>query len=214
MKSARIEFVQIIFVATSSADVFIAKPKIKIRVIINNIIFLMSTTFFKFVAQERKCFYKFFGNKKFKFVLRLPIKCVTMTKKIARFGVSIENDLLKKFDKLIKKKGYTNRSEAIRDLIRKNLIIAKEKNPNEEVIGTLTMIYDHHVGSLTDRLLNLQHNHTHEILVTTHAHIDHNNCLEVLVLKGKIRNIQKLADNIKALKGIKHGELVITKSKI
>ena len=72
------------------------------------------------------------------------------------------------------------------------------------------MIYDHHVGSLTDRLLDLQHDHTKEILVTTHVHIDHHNCLEVLVLKGKQGNIQKLADNIKALKGIKHGELVTT----
>ncbi len=73
------------------------------------------------------------------------------------------------------------------------------------------MIYDHHTGNLTNRLLNLQHNHAKEILSTTHIHIDHNNCLEVLVLKGKTSNIQKLADNIKSLKGIKHGELVITK---
>lgn len=137
-----------------------------------------------------------------------------MTGKITRFGVSIEPELLKKFDKLIKKEGYANRSEAIRDLIRKNLILEKEKNPNEEAIGTLTITYDHHVGSLTDRLLNLQHNHTHEILVTTHVHIDHHNCLEVLVLKGKIGNIQKLADNIRALRGIKHGELVITRNKL
>lgn len=132
--------------------------------------------------------------------------------KITRFGVSIEPTLLKKFDKMIKKEGYTNRSEAIRDLIRKNLIIEKNKNPEAEAIGTLTMIYDHHIRNLTDRLLDLQHDHTKEILTTTHVHIDHRNCLEVLVLKGKTRNIQKLADNIKALKGIKHGELVITQS--
>ena len=147
-------------------------------------------------------------------MLRLPVKRATMTEKITRFGVSIEPDLLKKFDKIIKKEGYTNRSEAIRDLIRKNLITEKNKNPNEEAIGTLTMIYDHHVGSLTDRLLDLQHDHTKEILVTTHVHIDHHNCLEVIVLKGKHGDIQKLADNIKALKGIKHGELVTTKSSL
>jgi CopG family nickel-responsive transcriptional regulator len=135
-----------------------------------------------------------------------------MTEKIKRFGVSIEPDLLKKFDKMIKKEGYTNRSEAIRDIIRKNLIIEKNKDSNVKVIGTLTMIYDHHTGNLTDRLLNLQHNHHNEILSTTHIHVDHYNCLEVLVLSGKNHSIQKLADNIKALKGIKHGELVITKN--
>ncbi len=132
--------------------------------------------------------------------------------KITRFGVSIEPDLLKKFDKIIKKEGYTNRSEAIRDLVRKNLIREKNKDPDAESIGTLTMIYDHHTGNLTNKLLDLQHDHTKEILSTTHIHIDHNNCLEVLVLKGKTGKIQKLADNIKSLKGIKHGELVITKS--
>jgi CopG family nickel-responsive transcriptional regulator len=134
--------------------------------------------------------------------------------KIKRFGVSIEPDLLNKFDKAIKKKGYTNRSEAIRDIIRKDIITEKNKNPNLESIGTLTIIYDHHAGNLTNRLLDLQHDHTKEILSTTHIHIDHHNCLEVLVLKGKTGNIQKLADNIKSLKGIKHGELVITESQI
>ena len=145
-------------------------------------------------------------------MLRLSGKRATMTEKITRFGVSIEPELLKNFDKIIKKEGYTNRSEAIRDMIRKSIITEKNKNPEEQTIGTLTMIYDHHVGSLTDRLLDLQHDHTKEILVTTHVHIDHHNCLEVLVLKGKNKEIQKLADKIKALKGIKHGELVITKS--
>lgn len=134
--------------------------------------------------------------------------------KITRFGVSIEPDLLKNFDKVIKKKGYKNRSEAIRDIIRENLIAKTTEDPNSEAIGTLTMIYDHHAGNLTNRLLDLQHHHHKEILTTTHIHVDHDNCLEVLVLKGKTRNIQKLADNIKSLKGIKHGELVITESKI
>ena len=144
---------------------------------------------------------------------RLCVKSVIM-EKITRFGVSIEPDLLKKFDKIIKMEGYTNRSEAIRDLVRKNLIREENKNPNAESIGTLTMIYDHHTGNLTNKLLDLQHDHTKEILSTTHIHIDHNNCLEVLVLKGKTGKIQKLADNIKSLKGIKHGELVITKGSL
>lgn len=147
-------------------------------------------------------------------MLLLTVKRVTMAEKITRFGVSIEPILLKKFDKIIKKEGYFNRSEAIRDMIRKNLIIEKYKNPEEKVIGTLTMIYDHHTGNLTNKLLNLQHDHHNEILSTTHIHVDHHNCLEVLVLKGQAGNIQKLADKIKALKGIKHGELVITKSSV
>lgn len=147
-------------------------------------------------------------------MLLLSVKRVTMTEKITRFGVSVEPELIKKFDKKIKKQGYENRSEAIRDLIRKDLINQKSLDPESESIGTLTMIYDHHTGNLTDRLLNLQHDHTDEILTTTHIHVDHDNCLEVLILKGKTKKIQKLAENIKALKGIKHGELVITKNKI
>jgi CopG family nickel-responsive transcriptional regulator len=134
--------------------------------------------------------------------------------KVIRFGVSIKPDLLKKFDKNIKKKGYTNRSEAIRDLIREKIITEEIFDPDVQSIGTLTMIYDHHEGNLTDKLLNLQHKHNEEILVTTHIHIDYNNCLEILVLKGKVKKIQKLADSIKAIKGIKHGEVVITNQKI
>ena len=134
--------------------------------------------------------------------------------KITRFGVSIEPDLLKKFDKIIKKKGYTNRSEAIRDIIRKNLIVERIGDPNSEAIGALTMIYDHHAGNITNKLLDIQHDHSSEILSTTHVHIDHHNCLEILALKGKSGNIQKLADNITSLKGIKHGELVITESSL
>ncbi|MEE9573209.1 MAG: nickel-responsive transcriptional regulator NikR, partial [Candidatus Neomarinimicrobiota bacterium] len=91
--------------------------------------------------------------------------------KITRFGVSIEPDLLNKFDKIIKKKGYKNRSEAIRDIIRKNLIAETTEDPNSEAIGTLTMIYDHHAGNLTNKLLDLQHHHHKEILTTTHIHV-------------------------------------------
>jgi CopG family nickel-responsive transcriptional regulator len=110
----------------------------------------------------------------------------------------------------MKKKGHSNRSEALRDIIREHLVIEHIKDPSAEVIGTLTMIYDHHTGLLVDRLLEIQHDHYQEILTTMHIHIDHNTCLEVLVLHGKMKNIQKLADTIKALKGIKHGELVMT----
>jgi CopG family nickel-responsive transcriptional regulator len=130
--------------------------------------------------------------------------------RITRFGVSIEPNLLKKFDVMTKKKGYTNRSEAIRDLIRANIVQEKNADITQKGLGTLTIVYDHHSGPLTERLLDLQHQHYTEILTSTHIHIDHDNCLEVLILQGKIRDIQTLADNIKALKGIKHGELVFT----
>ncbi|MEF8848224.1 MAG: nickel-responsive transcriptional regulator NikR [Candidatus Thermoplasmatota archaeon] len=135
-----------------------------------------------------------------------------MAEKITRFGVSVEPSLIKKFDKKIKKEGYDNRSEAIRDLIRKDLIKKETYDPEETIMGTLTMIYDHHVSNLTKKLLNIQHDYTNEVLSTTHVHLDQDNCLEVLVLKGKNKDIKKLSDNIKALKGIKHGEVVITKS--
>jgi CopG family nickel-responsive transcriptional regulator len=146
-------------------------------------------------------------------VLRLSGERATM-EKITRFGVSIEPDLLEKFDQITKKKGYSNRSEAIRDIIREHLVIEHVKDPSAEVIGTLTMVYNHHTGALTDRLLEIQHDHYQEILTTTHIHIDHTTCLEVLVLRGKTQDIQTLADTIKALKGIKHGELVITQRTI
>lgn len=130
--------------------------------------------------------------------------------KITRFGVSIEPDLLEKFDRMMKKKGYTNRSEAIRDIIRANMIQEKNANPNQTGLGTLTILYNHHSGPLTERLVALQHEHHQQILTTTHIHIDHENCLEVLILQGKTGDIQTLADKIKALKGITHGELVLT----
>ena len=130
--------------------------------------------------------------------------------RITRFGVSIEPDLLDQFDRMMKKKGYTNRSEAIRDLIRATLVQQKNTDTNQKGLGTLTIIYNHHSGQLTERLLELQHQHYTQILTSTHIHMDHENCLEVLILQGKIGDIQTLAENIKALKGIKHGELVLT----
>jgi CopG family nickel-responsive transcriptional regulator len=133
---------------------------------------------------------------------------------IIRFGVSIDKTLLKRFDKNINKKGYKNRSEAIRDLIRNNLINEMSNDLKVESLATLTILYDHHIGKVTDELLEIQHIHTDEILVSSHIHIDHNNCLEVIVLKGLTINIIDLSNKIKALKGIKHGELVITNSDI
>jgi len=131
---------------------------------------------------------------------------------VERVGVSFEPELLDKFDALIKAKGYTNRSEAIRDLVRKALIESEIEAEKGDVIGTLTIIYDHDIGDVTNQLLHLQHHHLSEIISTTHIHVDEDTCLEVLVVRGKARNVRRLADNIKAIKGVKHGELVITKT--
>lgn len=131
---------------------------------------------------------------------------------VERVGISFEPELLSEFDSLIRKKGYTNRSEAVRDLVRKTLIDAGTSDEKGEVIGSLTIIYDHEVGGLTERLLHLQHDHHSEISSTTHIHVDENTCLEVLIVKGKAKDVKGLADNIKALRGVKHGELVLTKT--
>lgn len=131
---------------------------------------------------------------------------------VERVGVSFEPDLLKKFDALIKKTGYTNRSEAIRDLVRKEINESAVKEEDCDVIGTLTIIYDHHVGDVTDRLLHLQHHHHQEISFTTHIHVDEQTCLEIVVIRGKSKQVKKLAEHVKALKGVKHGELSITKT--
>lgn len=131
---------------------------------------------------------------------------------VERVGVSFEPELLDRFDVLIKAKGYTNRSEAIRDLVRKSLIESEVEGEKGDVIGTLTIVYDHEAPNVTNRLLHLQHHHHSEISSTTHIHVDEQTCLEVLVLRGRGEEIRELADNIRAVKGVKHGELVLTKA--
>ncbi len=130
---------------------------------------------------------------------------------VERVGISFEPELLESFDQLIKTKGYTNRSEAIRDLVRSALVEEQVRVGTGEVIGTLTYIYNHHEGDVNRRLMNLQHDHHTEILFTSHVHMSHEMCLEVLIVKGKAGNVTRLTDNIKAIKGVKHGEMVITK---
>lgn len=130
---------------------------------------------------------------------------------IERVGVSFEPRLLSKFDTLLKKRGYTNRSEAIRDLIRKEIIESEMKEEDCTVIGTLTIIYDHEIGNITNKLLHLQHHHHQEITFTTHIHVDDCTCLEIVVIRGQLSHVRKFSENIKALKGVKHGQLAITK---
>jgi len=131
---------------------------------------------------------------------------------VVRFGVSIGAPLLDKFDNLIGEKGYTNRSEAIRDLIRDMLVEAEWDNREDitEAIGTVTIIYDHHTREIGDRLNDLAHDQHNLIISTTHVHLTHASCLEVILVKGPRKEIRSLADHIISIRGVKHGKLVIT----
>jgi CopG family nickel-responsive transcriptional regulator len=132
---------------------------------------------------------------------------------LTRTGVAIDSDLLTRFDRFIAKQGYTNRSEAFRDLIRDRLIAAIVEDPDALVVGSITLIYDHHSRLLPDKLTKLQHDHHDLVIATTHAHLDHHTCLEVLVVRGKSSRIQKLADLLIGTKGVHHGRLVMSSPK-
>jgi CopG family transcriptional regulator, nickel-responsive regulator len=127
-----------------------------------------------------------------------------------RFGVSIPDELLAKLDKLAKKKGYSNRSEVLRDLVRDRFVDEEWASPAGEVVGTVTLVYNHHSHDLSDKLADLQHSHFQNIVSTTHIHLDHHNCLEVLVVRGKSQKVKEIADRLIATKGVKHGKLVMT----
>jgi len=129
---------------------------------------------------------------------------------LSRFGVSIEDELLEKFDHRIKEKGYSNRSEAIRDLIRDDLVASEWRDNDEDVVGTLTIVYDHHTRDLGNTLTHLQHSFAGHIQAVLHVHLDHHNCLEVLVVKGKGAEVQIFADKLVGTRGIKHGKLSMT----
>jgi len=132
---------------------------------------------------------------------------LSMTK---RFGVSLPDELLQKLDKLAKKKGYDNRSEAIRDLIRDKFVEEEWSQDSAEVVGTVTLVYNHHSHDLSDKLADLQHSHFKNIISTTHIHLDQHNCLEVLVVRGKSSKVKEISDQLIATKGVKHGKLVMT----
>lgn len=131
---------------------------------------------------------------------------------VVRFGVSIGASLLDKFDNLIGGKGYTNRSEAIRDLIRDMLVESEWDNRDDvtDAIGTITIIYDHHTREIGDRLNDLAHDQHNLIISSTHVHLTHSSCLEVILVKGPRNDIRSLADHIISIRGVKHGKLVIT----
>jgi len=127
---------------------------------------------------------------------------------LIRFGVSLEKELLDKFDKLLKGKNYPNRSEAIRDLIRESLI-KREWMEGKGIAGAITLVYDHRKRELINRLTDIQHNYHHMIISTQHIHLDHDNCLEIVVVKGKPKDAEKLSNALKSTKGVKHGALTI-----
>ena len=129
---------------------------------------------------------------------------------LIRFGISMEKELLKRLDQEIVKLGYPNRSEAIRDLIRNQLVEIDWSQEEEEVAGTITIIYNHHVRGLSDLLLELQHNHHDMIISVMHVHLEHDHCLEVMVIKGKASKAKELSRRLIGVKGVKHGKLTIT----
>lgn len=126
--------------------------------------------------------------------------------KIIRFGIAMEKELLQRFDTEIKSKGYFNRSEAIRDLIRNDLI-KLEWMTGKEVAGTITIVYNHHKRDLLDKLTDTQHAHRNIIISTQHIHLEKGNCLEVIIIRGKPAEIKKLGDELRSMKGVKHAAL-------
>ena len=129
---------------------------------------------------------------------------------ITRFGVSIESQLIKKFDALIARKGYATRSEAIRDMIRDTLVEREWESGAHETVGTITVVYNHHTRELEHALTDMQHRSFHHIVSTLHVHLDAHNCLEVLVVKGRSKDIKKIADRLIGTRGVKHGKLTMT----
>jgi len=129
---------------------------------------------------------------------------------ITRFGVSLDEHLLAQFDRVIGRKGYTNRSEAIRDLIRESIVREQWELGTDEAVGTLTLVYDHDVRDLSDKLTDLQHAYYKVIVSAMHVHLDPHHCLEVLVLRGKAKELKVIADRLIGTRGVKHGTFSAT----
>lgn len=134
----------------------------------------------------------------------------TNDKAVVRFSVSLPAPLARELDRMTEEKGYDNRSLAMADMIRAHLVEHRQQKGAGEIAGSITLVYDHHRHHLQDLLTDLQHDHSGVIIATMHAHLDHHNCLEVLAVRGKAEEIKKLADELIAAKGVKHGKLTIT----
>lgn len=128
---------------------------------------------------------------------------------IARFSVSVEGDLLEKFDRYCQEEQFATRSEAVRQLIRDTLTRRAWLSDAQDVAGTLTLVYDHHRSQLRDRLMQLQHDHTEMVVSTIHTHLSHDVCLEVIILRGQPGQLQHLASQLRGIKGVYKGELVM-----
>jgi CopG family nickel-responsive transcriptional regulator len=132
---------------------------------------------------------------------------------LERIGVSLDTELLSMFDKLIAKQGYRSRSEAIRDLVRRQLSEERLGDPKAKAVAAVFLVYDHHSTKLTDRLISIQHTHTHgsslNVISSLHVHLDEHDCLEVIVLRGQVGEINKVAESILSMKGVKLGRLNI-----
>lgn len=129
---------------------------------------------------------------------------------LVRFGISLDNVLLERFDSLIEGEGYSNRSEAIRDLIRDALVMEEWETSTTETVGAITIVYSHDKRELTDTLTDLQHRYYNAIVSSMHIHLDEHNCLEVIVVRGKAKDIKVIADRLIGTKGVKHGKLSVT----
>jgi CopG family nickel-responsive transcriptional regulator len=129
---------------------------------------------------------------------------------LLRYTITMPEELFKAFDRRNRRKGYRNRSEAIRDLVRDALVRDEWSRPNRRIVAALTIVYDHHTRGLAEKLTDAQHRHGHEIISTLHVHLDHRNCLEVIVLRGKAGEVRALADSLAAVKGVKHSNLSLT----
>lgn len=128
---------------------------------------------------------------------------------LKRFSISLEENLLDKFDRYIQQQSYNNRSEAIRDLIRKALV-KREWETDSKVMGVITLVYDHHQHQLQEKVTEVQHDYHHHIVSTTHVHMDHHNCLEVIIVRGKSQEVQDLAEKLIALRGVRDGNLAMS----
>ncbi|SDN28454.1 CopG family transcriptional regulator, nickel-responsive regulator [Paenibacillus sp. yr247] len=129
---------------------------------------------------------------------------------LVRFGISMPQSLIEQYDRLIALQGYDNRSEAIRDLTRKALLTSSSMQPDETVAGTIVMVYDHHFNDLPITLMELQHDYHHAIISTMHIHLNHQQCLEIIVVRGKVQKLRELQQRIQVLKGVGYAELSVT----
>lgn len=130
---------------------------------------------------------------------------------LVRFSVAMDDELLGRFDELVARRGAAvNRSEAVRDLVRDALVDAEWEDSAGEIVGTITMVFDHHASDLSDKLDTLQHAHHQRIVSSMHVHLDAHNCLEVVVVRGTSEQVRAIADGLLGTKGVKHGKLVST----